>query len=148
MANKLGAKAVIIIDSTLTAACDPAAHDVSGDTNSITLTRSKNNPETTTLGKVAVSRIEGIKDCTLDVTAVYDDGGSSSNIGGLLDNIFAASEPTHVEIRPAGTGGSLVAYTGCFLINNLAFNTPVDGVVTVNYSLALASGSLTAACQA
>jgi predicted secreted protein len=142
MADKLGAKAKIFIDDTANACM--AMH---GDTNSITLTRSKNNPETTTLGKVAVSRIEGIKDCTVDVTSVYDDGGSGSNVGGLLDDLFAASQVTRVQIAPAGSAASLVVYTGCFLVNNLAFNTPVDGVVTLNYSLALASGSLTAACQ-
>lgn len=142
MANKHGSKAKIFIDNVA-----GVCQDMSGDTNSITLTRSKNNPETTTLGAVAVSRIEGLKDATVDVTSVYDDGGDTSDIGGLLDDIFAASAVTRVQIAPAGSAASLVIYTGCFLINNYTFNVPIDGVVTVNYSLALASGSLTAACQ-
>ena len=145
MGQPHGAKAKIFLDDL-----EGACQQVSGDTNSITFTRSKNNPETTTLNSVAVSRIDGLRDASLDVTCVYDDGGSVSHIGGLMDSIYGASGAsavTRVQLAPAGCAASLVIYTACMLLNNYAINTPVDGVVTLNFSKALASGSITAACQ-
>jgi hypothetical protein len=141
MPNVHGSKAKIFIDNTA-----GACQDVSGDVTGVTFTRTKNNPESTALGDNTIQRIDGLRDATLDVTAIFN-GASGAGIVSMLDDIFSGSVVRRVAYAPAGCVAGCPIYTGCMLLNNFAENSPVDGIVTVNYSMAIATGSITAACQ-
>lgn len=115
-------------------------------TQSITFTRSKNNPEATTFGNHTVQRIDGLRDLTMDVTSVFDSSGSASSIIGLLDAMYSGSLTSRAQYLPAGSVSGCPIYTASMRLSNYANNQPVDGIVTANYSLQIASGSMTSAC--
>ena len=117
---------------------------VDGDLNNITFTRSKNNPEVTTFGDNSINRLDGLRDVVLDATGVFNSGAST--IVGLLDGNFTNSLVTRVQYFPGGNVSGEPKYTACMLLNNYAVVEPLDGVVTVNFGMAIGSGSLTAAC--
>jgi hypothetical protein len=135
-----GSKGVLFIDDQA-AACQ----EMTGDTNSITFGRSKNNPESTTMGLNTVARIDGLRDATLDVTSVFDSGGAEAVVG-LLDDMYAGSLVSRMQYLPAGSVTGEPIYTASMRLSSYAHNQPVDGVTTTTYSLAIASGSVTAAC--
>ena len=137
-----GARAKLFIDDQA-----GTVQEMTGETNSITFTRSKNNPEYTVMGSFNPRRISGIRDVTIDITSVFDAAGSPENVVPLLDQMFAGSLISRVQLCPGGCGTCLPIYTASMLLNNYAVNIPVDGIVTLTYSLALAAGSVTAACQ-
>jgi len=137
-----GARAKLFIDDQ-----GGICREMTGETNAITFTRSKNNPEYTVMGHMSPKRISGIRDATIDVTSVFDAAGSPENIVPLLDQMWAGSLISRVQLCPGGCGTCLPIYTASMLLNNYVQNIPVDGIVTLTYSLALAAGSLTAACQ-
>ena len=137
-----GSRAKLFVDDQ-TAVC----REMTGETNSITFTRSKSNAEYVTMGNLDTRRLSGIRDAAIDVTSVFDAAGSPENIVPLLDEMYAGSLISRVQLCPGGCGTCLPIYTACMLLNNYATNIPVDGIVTLTYSLALASGSVTAACQ-
>ena len=141
MPNVHGSKAKVFIDNAA-----GACQDVSGDVTGVTFTRTKNNPESTTLGNNTVQRIDGLRDATMDVTAIFN-GASGAGIVSMLDDLFAGSLLVRGAYAPAGCVAGCPLYTGCMRLNNFAENSPVDGIVTVNYSMAIGSGSITAACQ-
>jgi len=120
--------------------------NMSSDTQSITFTRSKNNPEATTFGNHTVQRIDGLRDLTMDITAIFDSSASTTEITGLLDEMYAGSLVARAQYFPAGSVSGCPVYTASMRLSNYADNQPVDGIVTVNYSLQIASGSMTSAC--
>ena len=124
---------------------DGTEQTISGDLNNITFTRSKNNPEVTTFGDNTVNRLDGLRDLVLDATGVFN-STTAGNIIPLLDDLDAGSSVTLVKYLPAGSVTGEPIYTACMLLNNYAINEPLDGVVTVNFSMAIANGSMTAAC--
>lgn len=142
MANVHGSKAVVkIYDSNGT------VQDVSGDVTGVTFTRTKNNPESTTLGDNTVQRIDGLRDLTMDVTAIFN-SACGAGVVGILDDIYAGSLLSLMSYFP---GGSLASsgsphYSACMRLNNFAQNSPVDGITTVNFSMAIGAGSMTSAC--
>ena len=117
-----------------------------GDLNNITFTRSKNNPEATTFGDNTINRLDGLRDVVLDATGVFNSGAST--VIGLLDGNFTNSLVTRVQYFPGGNVSGEPSYIACMLLNNYAIQEPLDGVITVNFSLAIGSGSLTATCIA
>ncbi|MHA2062940.1 MAG: hypothetical protein ACXABY_01020 [Candidatus Thorarchaeota archaeon] len=142
MANVHGSKAVLKIDDIA-----GASWDVSGDITSVTFTRSKNNPEATTFGDNTVQRIDGLRDVTMDVTAIFE-SACGAGVVGILDGLYAGSLISRTQYFP---GGSLASagcpyYTACMRVNSYAQNSPVDGITTVNFSMAVGSGSVTSAC--
>ena len=142
MANVHGSKAVVKIDNMA-----GASWDVSGDITSVTFTRTKNNPEATTLGDNTVQRIDGLRDLTMDVTAIFE-SACGAGVVGILDDIHAGSLLTLTQYAPSGctaASGSPL-YTACMRLNNYAYNSPVDGITTINFSLAIGSGSVTSTC--
>lgn len=135
-----GSKAKIFIDDQT-----GASRDMTGDTNSVTFTRTKNNPESTTFGKNTVQRIDGLRDATIDVSSIFN-SGSPTEVVGLMDDMYAGSLVARVQYLPAGSTTGCPIYTASMRMNNLAHNSPVDGITTVNYSMGIAAGSVTAAC--
>lgn len=143
MARVHGSKAVLWIDDQ-----GGTCRNMSGDHNSITFNRSKNNPETTTFGDRSVQReVDGLLDAGLDVTAIWS-SGSATEVTGLLDEMWAGSLHSRIQYMPAGSVAGCPIYTACMRLSTLAVNQPVDNLVTQNYSLALAAGSVTQACIA
>ncbi|MHA2069518.1 MAG: hypothetical protein ACXABY_34580 [Candidatus Thorarchaeota archaeon] len=121
--------------------------DLSGDITSVTFSRSKNNPESTTFGNTTVQRIDGLRDVTMDVTAIWEDNAADGVVS-FLDDMQAGSLTSLVDYFP---GGSVAAsgspqYSACYRLNSYAQNSPVDGITTVNFSMSIGSGSVTATC--
>jgi len=141
MANVHGSKAKLYLDDVF-----GACQDASGDVTSITFTRSKNNPESTTLGNGYVQRIDGLRDVTMDVTCVFNTGDPA--IIEVLDGLYAGSVISRAQYLPGGSQSGSPIYTASMRLNNYVNNSPVDGITTVNFSLAIAAGSMTAACIA
>jgi hypothetical protein len=142
MANVHGSKAKIYVDD-MAGACQ----DISGDVTSVTFTRSKNNPEATTFGDNTVQRIDGLRDVSMDVSAIFE-SACANGVVGVLDDIYAGSLISRIQYLPAGSQAGSPIYTACMRLNNYAHNSPVDGITTVNFSMAIGSGSMTAACIA
>ena len=143
MARVHGSKAVLWIDDQ-----SGTCRNLSGDYNAITFNRSKNEPETTTFGDNSTQReVSGLRDAGLDVTAIWS-SGSVTEPGGLLDEMYSGSLHSRIQYLPAGSVSGCPIYTACMRLTTLAVNQPVDNVVTANFSLALASGSVTQACIA
>ena len=142
MPNVHGSNAVVWLDNAL-----GVCVNVSGDITGVTFTRTKNNPESTTLGNTGVQRIDGIRDVTMDVTAIFN-GCVVSGIVSVLDELDAGSKNSRAQYFPAGETSGCPVYTGCMRLNNYAHSSPVDGIGTVNFSMSIGSGSMTAACVA
>ena len=140
MANVHGSKAKLWLDD-IAGACQ----DVSGDVTGVTFTRTKNNPESTTFGNNTVQRIDGLKDATMDVTAVFE-SASGSGVVAVLDDLYQGSLLSRMQYCPAGSVSGSAVYTASMRLNSFAENSPVDGIVTVNFSMSIGSGSVTAAC--
>ncbi len=140
MPNVHGSKAKVFIDNAA-----GACQDVSGDVTGVTFTRTKNNPESTTLGDTTVQRIDGLRDLTMDVTAIFN-GASGAGVVSMLDDIYSGSNLVRTAYLPAGCVAGCPIYTACMRLNNFAQNSPVDGIVTVNFSMGIGSGSVTATC--
>lgn len=142
MPNIHGSKGQLYIDDQ-SATCQ----NVTGDTTAVTFNRSKNNPDATTFGDNTMQRIDGLRDLTMDVTSIFNSGASTTV--GVLDEMYGGSLVSRVQYFPAGSAATgCPAYTASMRLNSYTNNQPVDGIVTVNYSLAIASGSLTSACIA
>lgn len=142
MANVHGSKAAIWLDNAA-----GVCVNVSGDVTGVTFTRTKNNPESTTLGDNTVQRIDGLRDATVDVTAIFN-GCAVSGVVTVMDELHVGEVNSRMQYYPAGVTSGCPIYTGCMRVNNFAQNSPVDGITTVNFSMAIASGSMTAACVA
>ena len=84
----------------------------------------------------------------MDMTAVWDDGTAASSIGivAVLDDIYEGSLVARVQYLPGGSFTGSPIYTACMRLNSFAQNSPVDGITTVNFSMSIGSGSVTAAC--
>ena len=121
--------------------------NMKADLNSITFTRTKSNPEATTFADTIVQRLDGLRDATMDYTGVFRTSTGASAIAGLLDTMWSNSLVSRVQYSPASLSGC-PTYTGCFVLNSYAVNSPLDGVVTVNFAMGIAAGSITSACIA
>ena len=120
--------------------------NVSPDLNNITLNRSANHPESTTFGDRDTQReYGGLRDVSIDVTGVWIAGGASAATA-VLDDAYSGSLVTRAQYLPAGSISGSPIYTGCMRLTSYNIQSPVDGITTTQFSLALAAGSLTAAC--
>lgn len=137
-----GSKAKLFIDDQA-----GTCRDMTGDTNSITFNRSKNNPESTTMGYNTVQRIDGLRDASLDVTSVWDTSGSEDAVVGLLDDMYEGSLISRIQYTPGGSISGSPICTASMRLGTLSHNSPVDGITMLNYSLQMGSGSVTATCQ-
>jgi hypothetical protein len=138
-----GSKAVLYVDD-ISGACQK----VDSDVTSITFSRSKNNPESTTMGNTTIQRIDGLRDMTMDVTGLWQSGSSASNIGivSVLDDLESGSLVSRIQYLPGGSQSGSPIYTASMRLNNYAQNSPIDGITTVNFSMSIGSGSVVSAC--
>ena len=139
-----GVTAVLYLDERTSSS--QVCKAMTGDLNSITFTRSKNNPEVTTFGDNTINRLDGLRDVVLDAVGVFNSGADT--VIGVLDGLFTNSLVSRMQFFPDGNVSGEPSYIACMLLNNYAVNAPLDGVVTVNFGMQIASGSLTATCVA
>ena len=119
--------------------------NVSGDINSVTLSWTRDNPETTTLGKVNVQRITGIRDATMSGAGIWN-ADNASGTDDIFSTLMGASNVhTLIQWAPAGciVSGCPI-YSGCFQISQYEITGPVNGPVAYNWTFQLSSGSITA----
>lgn len=121
--------------------------NMTGDTTAVTVNRSKALGEVTTLGNSTVQRIDGLRDYTLDVTAIFN-SGSVDTIVGLLDNMWSNSTVARAQFLPGGSTTGCPMYTASMRLTSYTGNHPVDGPATLNFSLANAVGSPVSSCVA
>ena len=123
---------------------DAACQNVTAALTSITFNRSKNNPETTTMGDETVQReVGGIRDATLDFSFIFNHGTGACPVE-LLEGMFSGSAHRRVQYAPASVAGSPV-YTACMRLNNFSYQSPVDGVITGTANFENAVGNVASA---
>ena len=77
-----------------------ASQNVSGDLNNVTLSVTKDNPDTTTFGNSFNQRISGMRDYSLQCTAIYNaESGSGVNV--VAASMVNASVNTLFKWYPA-----------------------------------------------
>lgn len=123
-----------------TAAC----RDISGDTNSVTISWTRDNPESTTFGNSTRQRLPGMRDFAVSGTSVWDTT-ASTGIDKIMRDIMAASVNTCVFVAPGGSTAGCPSYTACMTLSQWEISIPVDGVVTAAWAFDHSSGSVTIA---
>ena len=142
MAKVHGRLAVLWLDDQ-----SGTCRNVSGDLSQITFNRGKNLPETTTFGDNTVQReVDGLRDATLDVSGVFNTDGTVTSIIGILDEMYGGSLVSRAQYLPAGSVTGCPVYTGSMRLTSYNHSEPVDGVTTITFGLAIATGSMAAAC--
>lgn len=114
---------------------------IAGDFNNIQLTWTRDNAESTTLGKDSKQRISGLRDATITGAAVFNSG--TGNIDAVMSGLMAASLNSLITFAPAGSVTSAPCYSGCYLISNWSVTAPLNGVVAAAFTFQLGSGSVT-----
>ena len=115
--------------------------NLSGDHNNITLTWSRDNPQTTTITKDTNSRIPGIRDATLAGAGLWTSGAGSADA--VMATILAASVNTLIHYAPGGSVTGCPLYSACFLLSQYQVVGPINGPVGISYTFQIASGSVT-----
>ena len=120
-----------------------ASQLVQGDLTSFTFSWTRDNPETTTMGKDTKQRIAGVRDAKLSLAGIY-----SSSAANVLDTVIkahmAASSNALVNVYPAGVTSGCAFYTACFLVSEHSLQTSVTAAVSVTTALDVSSGSISA----
>jgi hypothetical protein len=137
MAQAHGRNAIVKIEDD-----GGTVRDLSADMNSVTLTWTKDNPDTMTFGKDNMQRISGTRDATLTGAGIWD-GTETTKIDAVLAGLLAGSKVTATCFQPGGSVGGCPNYIACMLLNSYEITAPVGGVVAVTYAFHLASGSVT-----
>ena len=119
-----------------------ASRNVSGDMNSITLTWSRENPDSTTFGQDSTQRVAGIYDAVLTGAAIFNTA-DSTGIDAVMSNILSSSLNSLVQYFPAGSQSGSPVYSGCYLCDQWEISGEVRSTVAATWSFSLASGSLT-----
>lgn len=135
MGYEHGRNTKLFVDNT-----SNACQNVTAAVTSVTFNRSKNNPETTTMGDSSVQReVSGLRDATLDFSFIFNHGTGACPVE-LLEGIYSGSAVTRVQYAPASVAGSPV-YTASMRLNNFSYQSPVDGVITgtANFELAVSN---------
>lgn len=141
MAQQHGTNAIIEIWDT-----SSASQDLSGDTTSYTISWTKDNPDSTTLGNDTHQRISGLRDANLSFSSIYDTQ-ATSGVDAVMRAILAGSGNTLVKLYPGGNITGCPVYSACMQANAWEMTAPVDGIVTATGGFDISSGSITAADQ-
>ena len=121
--------------------------NLSGDINNVTFNRTKSPGETTTFGDNSMQReVDGLRDGSWDVSSIFNTNGSATAVVGILDDLYVSSFMSRLKYLPAGSVSGSPIYEACVALTSYNMAQPVDGIVTVNWSVALAAGSITGAC--
>ena len=121
--------------------------NLSADYSNITFNRGKNLAETTTFGDNSVQReVDGLRDASIDVSAIWNVTATTAAVVGLLDEMYSGSLVSRIQYLPAGSISGSPIYTASMALTAYNVAEPVDGVTTGTFTLALATGSVTQAC--
>jgi len=98
-------------------------------------------PETTAYGDSTRTRITGgLKDWTFSSTAFFNDT-TTTGIETVMDGLLGAQ--TVVMFGPAGSTSDFQNYSGSGIVSEYSVEAPVDGVVSLTYTIVASAGSLT-----
>ncbi len=122
-----------------------ACRDISGDMNSLTVSWTRDNIETTTMGKDSKQRLSGIKDFSIQYAGLHN-AETASGIVTVLENMASTSAINLVRAHPGGSITGCIVYNACMLMSAYDHNAPVNGPVAVTFTMQLAAGSPTSAC--
>lgn len=120
-----------------------ASQLVQGDVTSFTFSWTRDNPETTTMGKDTKQRIAGIRDAKLSIAGIY-----SSSAANALDTVLkahlAASSNALINVYMAGVTTGCAFYTACYLPSELSIQSSVTAAVSITGAFDISSGSVSA----
>ena len=116
--------------------------DISGDFNNVTMTFSRENPETTTFGYDTVQRIAGIRDVQIQFAGIYNTGTNTAAC--VIPELMAASLNTVIKWAPGGCVSGCRMWTASFLPSSYEEQGPNNAPIGVNATFQMASGSLSA----
>lgn len=137
MTRSHGRKAALWVDNEA-GTCNALQADIT----SITANFSKANPETTTMGDNDVQReVDGLRDYSLDVSALFSVGTGACFLGVMNDMYTGGSSYRRTVYAPAGSVAGSPVYTACMRLNNFSVTTPVDGVATMSATFENAFGT-------
>ena len=119
-----------------------STRDVSGDSNSITLTWTRDNPDVTTFGQDTHQRIGGLHDATMTGAYVFNTT-ESCGVPQVFDNLISGSYVTYIQYAPGGSITGCPLYTACMLVNSHSHTAGVNAAVAGTWAMQIASGSLT-----
>jgi hypothetical protein len=118
-----------------------------GDVTSISDSWTRDNPQTTTMGKLMHTRIAGVQDYSLTVAYIWNsDTATASALPTFLDAELAASSNTCVIFAPGGSITGCPMYTACMLVSQHDKTAPVNGVVAGTFTLQNSTASVVAGC--
>ena len=120
-----------------------ASWNISGDLNNVTMSWSRDNSDVTTFGNTYTQRISGMRDYTLQATAIYN-AESSSGVNAIMAAHLNASANILFKWYPATKTSGCEFWTGCAQISAYEEGAPVNGAVTLSFTLQGSSGSLSA----
>ena len=124
---------ITIEDST------PTVRALRGDSNSISLSWSADTPENTAYGATTRTRKAGLRDWTLEYAGFFNDT-ASTGVDTVLSGILGGS--TAFVFGPAGSTTGYRKYSGSGLVSDYSIDTPVDGMVSISFTVVAATGSL------
>lgn len=120
-----------------------ASQLVQGDLNSISFSWTRDNPETTTMGKETKQRIAGIRDAKISFAGIWN-ASAVLGIDTVISALMTASTNTLIKYYPAGVTTGCGFYTGCFLVSEYSLQSTLSGAVSVTGAFDMAAGSMTA----
>jgi hypothetical protein len=109
--------------------------DISSKLTSIQVPKSFDNPETTTFGKSAKTRLQGLEDNTISLSIMWDatiDAQITAAIAALKDGTMASLS---FEYGPAGDDAGKRKVSGECVVAGYDVDEPVDGPVTATLEL-------------
>ncbi len=135
MTRSHGRLAELYIDNE-SAACQV----ISGDLSTITFNDPKTTPESTALGDSTVQReTDGIRDGTLDMTAIYSTG-TGACVSDLLEGMQSGSDVRRIQYYPGGRFAASPVISACMQLNNYSVTTPADGISQISAGLEVGKG--------
>ena len=116
-----------------------------GDLTSISDSWTRDNPQTTTMGKLMHQRISGLQDYSITVAYIWNgDTATASAVGAFIDAQLVGSATTRVRYAPAGSITGCPLYTASMLVSQHDKTAPVNGVVAGTFTLQNATASVIA----
>ena len=117
------------------------------DLTSISDSWTRDNPQTTTMGKLMHTRIAGLQDYSVTVAYIWNsDTTTASAVAQFIDVEMAASSHTCMVYCPGGSISGCPMYTACMLVSQHDKTAPVDGVIAGTFTLQNAVASVIAGC--
>ena len=116
-----------------------ASQALRDDGNSISLSWTADTPESTAFGDTTRTREAGLKDWTLEYSGFFNDT-ATTGVETVISGILGGS--TAFVFGPAGSSTDFRKYSGSGIVSDMSIDTPVDGMVTLSFTIVAATGSL------